>query len=68
MSVDLSVTELAIAGKQRKTQEKKLFLKDQIYCKNSTVGKYRQTQEKPKLAFARQKSLVRFQSHNKNTQ
>jgi len=46
MSVDLSVTELAIAGKQRKTQEKKLLVKDQIYCTNSTVGNSRQTQEK----------------------
>jgi hypothetical protein len=31
MSVDMSVTELAIAGKRRKTQEKILFVKDQIY-------------------------------------
>jgi hypothetical protein len=31
MSVDLSVTDLAIAGKQRITQEKELLVKDQIY-------------------------------------
>ena len=68
MSVDLSVTELAIAGKQRKTQEKKHFVKDQIYYENFTTGNSRQTQEKPKLAFARQKSGVQVQSHNKNTQ
>ena len=62
MSVDLSVNELAIAGKLRKTQEKKLSVKHQIYCTNSTVGNPRQTQEKPKFAFARQKSGVRFPS------
>jgi hypothetical protein len=38
MSVDLSVTELAIAGKQRKTQEKELHVKDQIYCEYSNIG------------------------------
>ena len=34
----LSVTELAIEGKQRKTHEKELLVKDQIYCTNSTIG------------------------------
>jgi hypothetical protein len=57
MSVNLSVTELAIVGKQRKRQEKKLLVKDQIYCENSTVGKPRQTQEKPKFAFGTQRPL-----------
>jgi hypothetical protein len=60
MSVDLSVTDLAIAGKQRKTQEKKLLVKDQIYCINSTVGKSRQTQEKLYFAFGTQRPLVRI--------
>ena len=31
MSVNMSVNELAIVGKQRKTQEKELHVKDQIY-------------------------------------
>ena len=31
MSVDLSVTDLAIAGKRRKTQEKELLYKHRIY-------------------------------------
>ena len=66
MSVDLSVTDLAIAGKRRKTQEKKLLVKDQIYCKNSTVGNSRQTQEKLKFAFGTYGLLVRAQSPRKN--
>ena len=62
MSVDLSVNELAIAGKHRTMQEKNLLVKDQIYCENSTVGKPRQTQEKPKFAFGTQRPLVRARS------
>ena len=62
MSVNLSVTEVDIIGKQRKRQEKKLLVKDHIYCENSTVGDSRQIQEKHKLAFARERSGVRAQS------
>jgi len=58
----LSVTELAIEGKQRKTHEKELLVKDQIYCTNSTIGNSRQTQEKPNFAFGTQRTLVRVQS------
>ena len=61
----MSVNDLAIAGKQRKTQENKLLVKDQIYCRNSIVGQSRQTQEKTKIAFARQRPLVRAQSPRK---
>jgi hypothetical protein len=60
--VDLSVTHLAIVGQQRKTQEKELLVKDQIYYEYSTVGNSRQTQEKPKFAFGTQRSGVRFPS------
>jgi len=60
MSVDLSVTELAIAGKQRITQEKELHVKDQIYCEYSTVGNSRQTQENTNFDFARHLSVVRI--------
>ncbi len=62
MPVNLSVTDLAIAGEQRKTQEKKLLVKDQIYCNNSIVGQSRRTQEKPKFAFGTQRPGVRLPS------
>ena len=65
MSVNLSVTDLAIPGKKRKMQEKKLQVKDQIYCTSSTIGNSGLTQEKTKIAFGTQRTLVRVQSPRK---